>query len=113
MPADNVQQEEPAPSVQANRYSHGIAVSCPHCSARCIIRTSRKVTETYREAWAICPGCGFKGKAHVAWDAEASPSLLPDPRVSLPRIPYNDAVDQFATEELRRRDQRDMFADTG
>lgn len=107
LPADD------APVLQANRYAHGIALSCPHCSQRAIIRTSRPVTETYREAWALCPGCGFKGKAHVAWDTEASPSLLPNPRVTLPRMEYRDAVDQFAAEHLAGRPQIDLFANTG
>lgn len=92
---------------------HGLALSCPHCGKRCYIRTSRSVTETYREAWAICTGCGFKGKAHAAWDFEVSPSLLPNPRVALPRMDYRDAVDAFVTAHLAERDQLDMFANTG
>lgn len=107
LPADDT------PVIQANRYSHGIALTCPHCRQRAIIRTSRQVTETYRESWAICPSCGFKGKAHVAWDAEASPSLMPNRKVQLPRMDYLDAVDQFTAEELSRRPQMDMFANTG
>lgn len=105
--------EEEQPALQANRYAHGISLKCPHCRMRAIIRTSRQVVETYREAWAICPGCGFKGKAHVSWDAEASPSLMPNPKVSLPRLDYRDAVEQFASDELATRPQLDMFANTG
>ncbi|MFV0662743.1 ogr/Delta-like zinc finger family protein [Denitromonas sp.] len=108
MPADEHQ-----PAMQANRYAHGIALTCPHCDVRAIIRTSRKVVETYREAWAICPGCGFKGKAHVSWDCEASPSLMPNPKVSLPKLDYREAVEQFTAEELARRPQMDMFVNTG
>lgn len=106
-------EEDQQPAIQANRYSHGIRLACPHCKQPAIIRTSRQVVETYREAWAICPSCGFKGKAHVSWDAEASPSLMPNPKVSLPRMDYRDAVEQFAAEELARRPQMDMFANTG
>ena len=96
-------------------YPRGIALQCPHCARRVVIRTSRQVSETFREAWAICDGCGFKGKAHVAWDAEASPSLLPNPKVHLPAIAYQDAVAQFATEEIAASGapQMDIFANTG
>lgn len=104
---------EAQPELRANRYSHGMALMCPHCSTRCIIRTSRAISETYREAWAICAGCGFKGKAHTAWDAEASPSLRPSPSVRLPRLEYQEAVEQFAAEELAESDQTDLFLNTG
>lgn len=109
IPAEDDQQ----PAMQANRYSHGISLKCPHCGQRTIIRTSRQVVETYREAWAICPGCGFKGKAHVSWDAEATPSLMPNPKVQLPKLDYRDAVEQFTAEDLSGRPQMDMFANTG
>lgn len=107
MPADDTM-------LQADKGTpHGMVLTCPHCRKRAYIRTSRPVTETYREAWAICTGCGFTGKAHVAWDAEASPSLQPNPRVSLPRMAYRDAVDSFLSAELATREQLDMFANTG
>jgi len=66
--------------------ARGFALTCPHCGERALIRSSRLVTETYREGWAICAHCGFSGKAHVAWDAEANPSLAPNPQVQLPRM---------------------------
>ncbi len=91
----------------------GVALICPHCGKRAHVRTSRRVSETYREGWAICTGCGFTGKAHVAWDAEATPSLMPNPKVKLPRMDYREAVEQFTANELANRPQLDMFANTG
>lgn len=89
---------------------HGLALTCPHCNKRAYIRTSRPLSETYREAWAICTGCGFKGKAHAAWDVEVSPSLLPNPRVQLPVLEIDEAVQQFVQLEKGQQQQLDIFA---
>jgi len=102
-----------APVREKSGTPHGLALTCPHCGKRAYIRTSRSITETYREAWAICTGCGFTGKAHAAWDVEVSPSLLPNPRVTLPRLDRQEAIDAFVAAELSTRDQLDMFANTG
>jgi predicted RNA-binding Zn-ribbon protein involved in translation (DUF1610 family) len=99
--------------MQSNRYSHGIALNCPHCGKRVIIRTSRLITEIYREAWGICPACGFNGKAHVAWDVEAAGSLMPNPKVTLPKMDFEHARADFLSEELRKRPQVDLFESSG
>lgn len=104
MPADDL--------AETRRLPLGVAVTCPHCGTRAHIRTSRQVTETYREGWAICTGCGFKGKIHTAWDAEVNPSMLPNPKVSLPKIDYRDAVEQFLADNLAGKPQLDMFSNS-
>lgn len=91
----------------------GVAVVCPHCKQRALVRTSRQITETFRELWGICTNCGFKGKGHVAWDMEATPSLLPNPKVHLPRMDYDQAVEEFVAEDLADKPQTDMFAPSG
>jgi len=91
----------------------GITLSCPYCGKRAGIRTSRQVTEIYRECWAMCDNCAFVGKAHVAWDAEVNPSMLPNPTVDLPRVPTSEGVAAFVDEEIARQDQKDLFANSG
>ena len=54
MPADDIDTETETDT--AKRLPLGVALMCPHCGTRAHIRTSRQVTETYREGWAICTG---------------------------------------------------------
>ncbi|WP_068634927.1 ogr/Delta-like zinc finger family protein [Thauera butanivorans] len=91
----------------------GVALTCPHCGSRAHIRTSKLVTEIYRDAWALCTCCGFKGRAHVAWDAEVNPSLMPNARVSLPRIEYREAIEQFFADTQDGKPQQDLFLSSG
>ena len=91
----------------------GVAGICPHCGNRALVRTSRQVSESFRELWGFCEHCGFRGKGHVAWDLEASPSLLPNPKVKLPRMNYDAAVEEFVAEELAGKPQTDMFTNSG
>jgi len=103
----------PADDIKPRSLPLGVAASCPHCGTRAHIRTSRLLTETYREGWAICTNCGFKGKIHVAWDAEVTPSLQPNPRVALPKLAYRDAVEQFFTDSQAGKAQLDLFVSSG
>lgn len=108
MQTDEARQPSTSP-----RYPVGLSLTCPHCTNRALVRTSRLVSESFREAWGFCPTCGFSGKAHVAWDIEAAPSLMPNPKVRLPRMEYRDACEAFTAEELAGRNQMDMFASSG
>jgi hypothetical protein len=91
----------------------GMVVTCPHCKSPTFIRSSRLVTEIYREAWCGCALCGFKGMVHLGWDKQVFPSLMPNPNVRLPLMSYDDAVERFAADELFRRDQMDLFVASG
>lgn len=108
-----IQPEETRQTSAATRYPVGLTLTCPHCGNRALVRTSRLVSESFREAWGVCPTCTFSGKAHVAWDIEAAPSLMPNPKVRLPRMEYRDAVDDLAAADIAGRPQMDMFANTG
>lgn len=108
-----MQPDEVRPVPASTRYPVGLSLTCPHCGTRAMVRTSRLLTEAFREAWGFCAHCGFSGKAHVAWDVEAAPSLMPNPKVRLPRMEYRDACEAFTAEELAGRDQLDMFASSG
>lgn len=109
LPPDDVRPPVSTPP----RYPVGLSLSCPHCGNRALVRTSRLISESFREAWGFCATCGFSGKAHVAWDIEAAPSLMPNPKVRLPRMEYRDAVEAFSSAELSTRQQLDIFANTG
>lgn len=93
--------------------ARGMVAMCPHCHTPTYIRNSRLITDVYREAWAGCVKCGFKGKCHLAWDLEILPSLMPNPTVRLLRLPYDEAVEQFTAAELATRDQLDLFVASG
>lgn len=95
------------------RKTHGSAVLCPHCGTRMLIRTSRQVTETYREGWGICGACSFMGKFTTHFIAEGTPSVSPSPRVALPRVPTHQATTELAASLAAEADQMDLFARSG
>lgn len=91
----------------------GMTLLCPHCKTPAFIRSSRMVTDTYREAWGGCVLCGFKGTAHTSWDYQVLPSLMPNPSIQLPQLNYAEAVERFTADEIAKRDQLDLFVSSG
>lgn len=59
---------------------------CPHCKSTALRRSSRAVTDTFRELFYICRNvaCGHTWKASLTYDYGLSPSAIPDPNVTLP-----------------------------
>lgn len=102
-----------ATKAPATRKTHGSAVLCPHCGTRMLIRTSRQVIETYREGWGICGACSFMGKFCLSFLAEGTPSVAPNPRVTLPRMPTHQATTDLAASLAAEADQMDLFARSG
>ncbi|MDB5663424.1 MAG: hypothetical protein JWM38_2641 [Sphingomonas bacterium] len=62
------------------------AITCPHCNTRSIVRTSEKVTATYRELRLRCENdeCGWSGVAAISIIRTIVPSARPNPEVHLP-----------------------------
>lgn len=97
----------------APRRTLGSALLCPHCGTRSLIRTSRQITETFREGYSICTKCAFMGKYVTHYIAECVPSVSPNPRVSLPALPRHQAVNDIAASEAAEADQMDLFFRSG
>ena len=95
------------------RKTLGCAVNCPHCGTRMLIRTTRLVIETYREGWGICVACSFMGKFSLSFIAEGAPSVSPNPRITLPRMPTHQATTDVAASLAAEADQMDLFARSG
>ena len=63
-----------------------ITISCPHCEARAIARSSRKLSATMREIVYSCldPECGHTYVAHLEAVRTLSPSAKPKREIRLP-----------------------------
>lgn len=77
------------------------SIDCPHCKGPAQVRSSRSVTETYRQLYVRCSNleCGHIFGAELTITHTISPSANPDPNVHLrigsPRqrklpVPAND-----------------------
>jgi hypothetical protein len=86
---------------------------CAHCGTRMLIRTTRQVIETYREGWAICIACSYMCKFSVSILAEGAPSISPNPRVNVPRMPAHQATTDVAASLAADSDQMDLFLRSG
>lgn len=58
-------------------------IPCPHCDTNGHIRTSRRLTESTKEAYVQCPNieCCHTWKVIVSAVATICPSLNPNPKV--------------------------------
>lgn len=58
----------------------GMHITCPHCQARALIRTSRPLTALVREAYCQCTNlaCGHTFKIVVEAVQTLSPSAVPN-----------------------------------
>jgi hypothetical protein len=61
---------------------------CPHCKGEAIIYTSHVITELVTEEYVQCVdlACDFKFVVSVGVVRALSPSLAPDPAISIPLI---------------------------
>lgn len=66
-----------------------LRLKCPHCGQRAQVRKSETITPTYREGLVECMNaeCGWRGKLTVAMTETFTPSLRPNPGISLPLSP--------------------------
>lgn len=67
----------------------GMRSPCPHCKHPARIRTSKQISDVYRELWLECtnPQCGWRGKGGLGIIHTLSPSATPNPEVSIPLAP--------------------------
>lgn len=76
---------------EATTSSNKLRLKCPHCGHRARVRHSRELSSLYREGIVECQNiaeCGWRGRVSVAYEAELTPSVAPNPEIALPRSSY-------------------------
>ncbi|HEY9210370.1 MAG TPA: ogr/Delta-like zinc finger family protein [Methylotenera sp.] len=68
--------------------------SCPHCSSRATISTSKKITAITREIYFQCTNiqCGHTWAAHLSAVRTICPSRTPNPAVFIPLSARSEAM---------------------
>ena len=64
-----------------------ISNKCPHCGESLWIRSSEQVDPLLKRLYGQCTNlhCGFTAQGFLTWDAELSPSAMPNPNIHLPK----------------------------
>ena len=64
-----------------------ISNKCPHCGESLWIRSSEQVDPLLKRLYGQCTNlrCGFTAQGFLTWDAELSPSAMPNPEIHLPK----------------------------
>ncbi|KAA0016655.1 ogr/Delta-like zinc finger family protein [Salinicola corii] len=60
--------------------------TCPHCGSYARVRYSKQVTPIYREGAIECQNadCGWRGKFSFEFTVTLTPSMTPNPDITLP-----------------------------
>ena len=83
----------------------GAFMRCPHCHSKAVVRTSRELTPTLRQANYQCENltCGCAFVAHLEVVRELVPSIAPNPALNIPLSEHSPAYrERF---ERRQREQ--------
>jgi len=85
-------QPDTAPRPQRGRkhsYRRGLQFGCPHCDADVVVRSSEKISPTYRRALFECTNdqCGWRGTCDASIVETRTPSHCPRDAVQLPLSP--------------------------
>lgn len=77
-------------------------LTCPHCGGDAVIRTSRAMSETSREASVQCEDveCAHTWVALICAVRTIAPSMRPNPKVFIPLSPRSPAADAPADAQL-------------
>jgi hypothetical protein len=69
-------------------------LTCPHCDARAVIRTSRPISRTASEYYVQCTSvtCAHTWKAIMEAVTTIAPSMTPHPSVRIPLSPRSPVV---------------------
>lgn len=75
--------------MKGSRSPRGVMMTCPHCDSHATSRTSKTVTDLYRELYYICTNveCGHTWKASLSFLHTISASACPKPGLELRRAP--------------------------
>lgn len=111
--AEAVETRELAETLVGREPSRSGFLPCPHCKTTPHRRTSRQITETYREIYYQCRNmaCGHTWKASETYDYGIVPSGISDPKIDLPLRPMSrdDAMVLAAQVPLPDPDQLGLF----
>ncbi len=74
--------------------SKGNQASCPHCSSKARISTSKKITPITREIYYQCSNieCGCTWASHLSAVRTIVPSRTPNPAVFIPLSARSEAM---------------------
>lgn len=88
---DEDEETDLAQALVGRRPPRSGFLPCPHCRTTPHRRTSRPITNTYREIYYQCRNmaCGHTWKASETYDYGIVPSGIPDPAVDLPLNPMS------------------------
>lgn len=77
-------------------------LTCPHCNGDAVIRTSRAMSETSREASVQCEDveCAHTWVALICAVRTIAPSMRPNPRVYIPLSPRSPAASEQTGNQL-------------
>lgn len=77
-------------------------LSCPHCNTVAVIRTSRELSSTVREAGVQCTNveCGHTWITRIVAERTIAPSMCPNPKVYIPLSPRSPAASAPASNQL-------------
>ncbi|HJW25148.1 MAG TPA: ogr/Delta-like zinc finger family protein [Rhodocyclaceae bacterium] len=77
-------------------------LDCPHCHGPAVIRTSKALGDTVREASVQCENveCAHTWVARIIAERTIAPSMKPNPRVYIPLSPRSPAAAAPADSQL-------------
>lgn len=75
-------------------------INCPHCGALGVVRTSKPLADTVREAKVQCTNveCAHTWIARIVAERTIAPSMTPKPGVYIPLSPRSPAAQPTATQ---------------
>ena len=76
-----------ADAAKMSKPGRTISNKCPHCGESLWIRSSEQVDPLLKRLYGQCTNlhCGFTAQGFLTWDAELSPSAMPNPNIHLPK----------------------------
>lgn len=77
-------------------------LKCPHCHSLAIIRSSKELGTTVREAAVQCSNieCAHTWIARIVAERTIAPSMTPNPKVYIPLSPRSPAANAPAANQL-------------
>jgi ssDNA-binding Zn-finger/Zn-ribbon topoisomerase 1 len=99
-------------------HSKKAIAACPHCDTPLRIRSSDRVTETFKHLYVQCENvdCGFTAKYSLSPVHQITPSGMPRLGIDIPECPPQYLRSRFAAHVRRaghdpgEEDQIDMFS---
>lgn len=77
-------------------------LTCPHCKELAVIRSSKELSCTVREASVQCTNieCAHTWVTRIVADRTIAPSMTPNPKVYIPISPRSPAANKAAGNQM-------------